>query len=370
MDLELTDDQLELRATIHSVLARESPIALARALTEATTDTEPLWATMVELGWPALTVPEAFGGIGLGAVEAAVLCEELGMVVAATPLLPTITQFVPMVLACGNEQQQQLWLSAVAAGDCRATLGIAESTGSFDPNHTAATAQRSNDGSTYTLSGTKRFVLEADHCDVIAVTVRVDDGIAFAIIDAAACAVTRTETLDATRSYCDVELAGIVLPADRICIPTDTTAIRDVIEYATLALALETVGVCSSIFDITLEYAKQREQFGVPIGSFQSMKHKFADLVVLLERARALGYFAALCIAERDERRHLAIAAAKAAAGDAQKACSKEGIQIHGGIGYTWEHDMHLYIRRAKSNDQLFGTAAMQRAEIANLLNV
>jgi alkylation response protein AidB-like acyl-CoA dehydrogenase len=136
------------------------------------------------------------------------------------------------------------------------------------------------------------------------------------------------------------------------------------------ALALETVGLCQSIFDVAIEYARQREQFGVPIGSFQAIKHKFADMIVALERARATGYLAALCISEGDDRAAINTSAAKAAAGDCQRKLGKEGIQILGGIGYTWEHDMHLYVKRAKANEALFGTAMHHRARIADLLGV
>ena len=139
---------------------------------------------------------------------------------------------------------------------------------------------------------------------------------------------------------------------------------------ATTALAVETVGAAQTIFDVTLAYAKQREQFGVPIGSFQAIKHKFADMLIALERARATGYFAALTIAEDDDRRALATSTAKAAAGDCAALLAKEGIQIHGGIGYTWEHDMHLYVRRVKSSALLFGNAAQHRARVADLIGL
>jgi alkylation response protein AidB-like acyl-CoA dehydrogenase len=142
------------------------------------------------------------------------------------------------------------------------------------------------------------------------------------------------------------------------------------VEEATVALALETVGTCQAIFDMTLDYAKNREQFGVPIGSFQAVKHKFADMYVALERARATAYFAAVTIAEDDERRTVATSMAKAAVGDAQRLIAQEGIQTLGGIGYTWEHDMHLLVKRAKSGDALFGTAADHRAKVADHLGI
>ncbi len=368
MDLELTEEQLALRATISAVLTRESPIGLARAITETQCSTSALWSTFVELGWPALTVPERAGGIGLGAVEIAVLCEELGKVIASTPLLATITQFAPLVLECGDESQQNRWLSAIAQGTCRGTGAIAEATGSFDPRLATATATATDNG--YRLHGTKRYVMQADECDEIACTVKVGGAARVVIVEAHRARITPIRTLDATRSFCDVCIDDISIDSDRMLASESLDSLNDAIEVGAMALAMETVGACNSIFDITLEYAKQREQFGVPIGSFQAIKHKFADLVIALERARSLGYFASLCIAERDDRRHLAVAAAKAAAGDAQRAFAQEGIQIHGGIGYTWEHDMHLYVKRIKSNEQIFGNAATQRSKIADLLRV
>src|SRR5439155_2861907 len=142
-------------------------------------------------------------------------------------------------------------------------------------------------------------------------------------------------------------------------------ALSRAVEQATVALALDAVGACQSIFDIALDHAKQREQFGVPIGSFQAIKHKLADMLVALEKARATAYFAALTIAEDDDRRALAASMAKAAAGDCQRLIAEEGIQLLGGIGYTWEHDMHLYVKRAKTGDALFGTAHHHRAKVA-----
>jgi alkylation response protein AidB-like acyl-CoA dehydrogenase len=178
---------------------------------------------------------------------------------------------------------------------------------------------------------------------------------------------------DGTRSLAAVELDGVRVGSDRLLGepgPSTTSAIHRAAEEAALAMALEAVGTCQSVFDVTLEYAKHREQFGVPIGSFQAIKHKFADMLVALERARATAYFAALTIAEDDERRSLAVSTAKVAAGECQRLFAKEGIQIHGGIGYTWEHDMQLYVRRIRTDAQLFGTDADHRVRIAELLDL
>jgi len=171
-----------------------------------------------------------------------------------------------------------------------------------------------------------------------------------------------------------VRLDAVRVDRDRVLGGPGTASVasglRRAIEASTVALALEMVGTAQTIFDITLDYAKQREQFGVPIGSFQAIKHKFADMMIALERARSTGYFAALTITEDDPRRATATSVAKAAAGDCQRLLAKEGIQIHGGIGFTWEHDMHLYVKRMKSGEPLFGTSSAHRAQIAEQLGV
>ncbi len=375
MDLELDTDQEELRMSIRAVLAKESPIAVARAMVETGRAPDELWDTMTALGWPALTISEADGGIGLGPIEAAVLAEELGRVMAAGPLLATVTQYVPTVREAGTSEQRTRFLGAVARGEARGAFALAEASGSYDPTDVAATATR--DGDALVLGGTKCFVIEAAAADEIAVVVRLagttgDNGITVVVVPASDVSVVPVRTLDGSRAVAHVPLDGVRVGTERVLGTgaSAANAVRRAGEEAAVALALETVGTCQTIFDITLEYAKNRRQFGVPIGSFQAIKHKFADMLIALERARATGYYAALTIAEDDERRTLAAAVAKATAGDCQSLLCKEGIQIHGGIGYTWEHDMHLYVKRAKSNDAFFGATAWHRSRIASLLEI
>jgi alkylation response protein AidB-like acyl-CoA dehydrogenase len=375
VELELSTDQEELRDSIRAVLAKESPVAVARAMVETGNAPDGLWATMTELGWPALTVPHEFGGIGLGPIEAAVLAEELGRVIAPGPLLATVTQYVPVVHEVASAEQQSRFLGAVGRGEVRGAFALAEASGSYDPAEVTATAHR--DGDTFVLAGTKCFVIEAAASDEIAVVVRLtgsfgDDGVMVVIVPRDAVAVRAVRTIDGSRAVGHVVLDGVRVGLDRVLGTAGSAAhgVRRAVEEAAVALALETVGTCQTIFDITLDYAKNRRQFGVPIGSFQAIKHKFADMLIALERARATGYFAALTIAEDDDRRTLAAAVAKAAAGDCQRLLAKEGIQIHGGIGYTWEHDMHLYVKRAKSNDGFFGDSAWHRSRIASLLGI
>ncbi len=376
MQLEFTEEQDELRAGVRSVLERECPIALIRSIVEGDGNADALWKHMVDLGWPALTVPKWAGGLGLGAVELAVVVEELGRVMAPGPLLATTSQFVPAVREAGDAVQQARFLATVAEGECTGSLALAEPGCGYDPAHVAATA--SPDGAAWRLAGTKVAVVDGATVDEIVVVARVpgtsgDDGVGAFVVPRGELAATPIAGLDPSRGLTTFVLDAVTIPGDRMLgEPGAETAaaVRRAVEEATAALALETVGTCQTIFDVTLEYAKERRQFDVPIGSFQAIKHKFADMAIMLERARATGYFAALTIAEDDDRRALAASTAKAAAGDCQQRVAKEGIQIHGGMGYTWEHDMHLYVRRVKTNAQLFGTTPDHHARIAGLLGV
>jgi alkylation response protein AidB-like acyl-CoA dehydrogenase len=312
----------------------------------------------------------------MGAVELAVVVEELGRVLAPGPFVATVTQFAPVVAEAGSPDQQERFLGGVAAGEMTGTLALVEANGSIDVGRVAATATR--DGHGFVLEGTKAMVVDAPTADEIVVVARTPgtsgaDGVGAFVVPRADVGVEPVEPLDPSRPLGRVTLGGVRVTADRVLGepgPATATAVGRAVEMAVTALAVETVGAAQAIFDITLAYAKQREQFGAPIGSFQAIKHKFADMLVALERARATSYFAALTIAEDDERRALAASMAKAAAGDCAALLAKEGIQIHGGIGYTWEHDMHLYVRRVRSSSLLFGNAAQHRARVADLIGL
>jgi len=376
MELEFTDEQDELRDGVRALLSRECPMSLVRSVIEDGTSADGLWKQMVDLGWPALTIPEEHGGLGLGAIELAVVVEELGRVVAPGPFIPTVSQLVPVVRETASAEQQARLLAAVAEGSLTGTLALEEPGVAFDPAGVRACATTKGDG--WELAGTKHGVLGAVGVDEIAVVARVagttgDDGIGVFLVAADDLEISPVAALDMTRSLANITLDGVTVKADRVLGepgPATAAGLRRAIEEAIVAISLETVGTCQTILDVTLEYAKQREQFGVPIGSFQAIKHKFADMLIALERARATGLFAALTIAEDDERRSIAASTAKVAAGDCQRLLAKEGIQIHGGIGFTWEHDMHIYVRRVKTGGQLLGTGADHRARIADLLGI
>ena len=370
MDLEFSSEQEDLRRSIRTVLEDACPIGLVREVVEKGTGADRLWARQVELDWPALTVPEAGGGIGLGFVELTVLVEELGRAIAPGPLFATMTQFAPLVRESGDPEQQAEVLGPVAASGRSGTVAVAEAGVGWDLERLAATATPDGDG--WLLEGTKHWVLDGDVADDVAVVARMSESsrLAVFVVPGADLLVVPMRALDGSRSLATVTLDGCRVPARRCLQQGGERGIGRAFEEATVAMATETVGTCQSIFDIALQYAKDRHQFGVAIGSFQAVKHKFADMLVAVERARALAYFAAATIAEDDPRRSLAAAMAKAAAGDAQQLLAQEGIQCLGGIGYTWEHDMHLYVKRAKTNGALLGGGAAHRKRVAELLSL
>jgi alkylation response protein AidB-like acyl-CoA dehydrogenase len=375
MDFEFTEDQQELRDSARAFLEKECPISLVRRLVEEDDPPEALCKAMVQLDWPALTIPENLGGLGLGWVELGVVLEELGRVIAPGPFLATQTQFTPAVREAGSVDQQQRWLGPVARGELRGTIAVAEEDGDWEPDAVRATARR--DGDDWVLEGAKHYVVDGTTAEEFVVATRLADtvgsaGITLFVVPRSAVRAERLSVLDASQELATVHFDAVRVQSDRLLgEPGESrTALQRATEEAVAAIAMTTLGTCQTIFDMTLEYAKFREQFGVPIGSFQAVKHKLADMYVGLERARAVCYFAALTIAEEDERRTLAVSMAKAAVGECQRLVVQDGLQLHGGIGYTWEHDLHLFLKRAKSGDAQFGTAADHRARVAELIGL
>jgi alkylation response protein AidB-like acyl-CoA dehydrogenase len=375
VDLELSDDQRELQTSVRAVLERECPPSLVRAVIEDGKAVDELWARMVELDWPALTVPESDGGIGLGFVELAVVAEELGRVLAPAPFLATAGQFVPALRAAGSPEQCRRFLGAVARDGIVGTVAVAEASGSWDADDVSTTA--TGDGGSWVLSGEKHFVFDGARADELVVAARLagtagDDGISLFVVPQESVRTVPMNDLDASRQYATVVLDDTRVDSDRVLGEPGTAApaLRRAIDEATAALSAEMVGTCQAIFDIVHRYVGEREQFGVKIGSFQAIKHKLANMFVALESARATAYFAALTVAEDDDRRALAIATAKASVGDCQKLIAQEGIQCLGGIGYTWEHDMHMYVKRVKTTAAMFGSGAVHRARVAEMIGL
>jgi alkylation response protein AidB-like acyl-CoA dehydrogenase len=370
MDLELSDDEAELRDNVRSVLQGICPASVVRSAFDGDDVRSTIWRQMVDLGWPALTIPEEHGGLGLGVVEQVLVAEELGRAVVPSPLLATATQFTPAVRELGGPVAGAL-LEAVAAGERTGALALAED-GRWDVAGVETSARQ--DGHRWILDGTKHAIVDGATADEILVVARGPDGLgAFLVEQGAGRAVPRT-VLDPTVPVADLHLDGVVVEEERVVgRPGDAgvaRALRRSTEEAVVAMAAMTVGVCRRIFEVTVEYSKSREQFDRPIGSFQALKHRMADMYLSVERATALVYFAALTISEDSPERSLAVAAAKVAAGDCQRLVVEDGLQLHGGIGYTWEYDLHFLLKRAKTGDSLLGSRMAHRVHMATLLGL
>ena len=357
MDFQLTDEQVALQEIAREVVERECPAKLVRAVVEDDADTDALWSTLVGLEWPGLTVPAEQGGSGATAVELAVLLEQLGWAADPSPFLATTTQHLPLVAEAFSGAVRNERLAAIAGGSPgAAALEAGEITVTKEANG-------------WYLGGKAHHVLDADRADELAMVVCTDLGMGVALIPRTEVTVTREPSVDASLRLCTVEFHGLELPADRLVAGPDVSwSIERANHWALTGLSASMVGAAQRTFDLVLEHIKTRHQFGQPIGGFQAVKHMAVDVHVALERARALVQFAALASAEDDDRRTLAASLAKAAAGDAQRISSQHGIQLFGGLGYTWENDLQLFIRRAKVGEMLLGSAHEHRVQASRIV--
>jgi alkylation response protein AidB-like acyl-CoA dehydrogenase len=305
--------------------------------------------------------------LGLGFLDVGIVVEEMGRVVAPSPLLATVTQFAAAVRAAGSTYG----LSEVAAGHRTGTLAIAER-GRWEPAAVATAAVPA--GSGWRLTGTKSHVLDGATADELVVVARGAGGLGLFVVPGPAVTATVPALVDPTMALATVSLDAVEVSGERVLVepgdPGAEAVVARVLDEATAALCLTTVATCRAIFEATVDYAKVREQFGRPIGSFQALKHRLADCYLAVERASALAYFAALTVAEDDARRPLAVAMAKAAAGDCAELLTRDGLQLHGGIGFTWEHDLHFFLKRAVVGELLFGSASFHRARVAQQLGL
>ena len=366
MEFEFTEDQLELQRAVRDVLDAEAPPELARAVADGESDAADFWRTLVGLEWPAMALPAEAGGLGYGWVELAIVLEELGRHAAPGPFMATVTQFAPLIAEAATRSQAAELLAPLAAGRTTGTIAVDEGSGTWDPDNVQATARR--EGDDLVLSGTKHYVLDGATAGEIAAAVRLDGELRIVLVPGSAVQAVEVVPIDPGVRHASVTLDGVRVPAGRMLGHSDATAaVRRALEESVAAVSAVTVGACQRIFDIINAYAKERVQFGVPIGSFQAVKHKLADMYRDIERARVLVYYAALTLAEDHPDRTLAASMAKAAAGEAQRLCVQDGLQLAGGIGYTWEHDLHLFLRRAKVGELHFGSASHHRRNVARL---
>ena len=378
MDFGFNQEQELLRNTARKFLENECTSEFVRArMAEPAGVTDAFWTKLAEQGWTGLVYPEEFGGTGLGFVDLTVLMEEMGRAVMPGPFFSTLLGGLT-ILEAGSAAQKKEWLTKIAAGEAKAALAFTEPNARWDAAAVAVTAREA--GGKFTLGGTKLFVLDAHVADVIVVVARTreskrpEEGLSMFLVPKGARGLTvkLLPTMDQTRKLCEVKFEDVVVGADALLGTRDGAwaPLARVLDRATVALCAEMCGGAQRVLDMTTEYAKIRIAFGKPIGSYQGVKHRAADMLVESENAKSLTYYAAWAVDENVPEAPLAASMAKAYASDAFRKIAGAGIQLHGGIGFTWEHDLHLYFKRAKSSEFTFGDATYHRERVAQLINL
>jgi alkylation response protein AidB-like acyl-CoA dehydrogenase len=325
---------------------------------------------MADLGWFGMAIPEAYGGIGYGFVEVTVLMEEMGKKLLPSPYLSSVVLGANAILNAGTEDQKKDLLGGIADGTTRAALAFVEPSGKWELDSIETSA--SGSGDSWTITGDKSYVIDGATANLLVVAARTSGGgISLFTVDPDADGVERTplQTLDMTRKQAKISFNNA--PAKLLGSEgAGAEALTKTLDQAAAALSAEMVGGSQACLDASTTYAKERYQFGRPIGSFQAIKHKCANMLMEVEMARSAAYYAGWAAAEDPDELPLAASLAKAYCSDAYFHAAAENIQIHGGIGFTWEHDAHLYFRRAKSSEIYLGDATYHRELVAQKLGV
>jgi alkylation response protein AidB-like acyl-CoA dehydrogenase len=376
MDFAFSEEQDMLRSSTRDFLAKECSSKVVRKLMEAPgAYDEALWRKIAGLGWTALGIPEQYGGVGTF-LDLIVVLEEAGRALMPGPFFATMGLAVPALIEAGTEAQKKEVLGAIAQGSARATLALTEPSGRWDAGAVTLSAKPSGGG--WKLDGVKLFVPDAEAADYMVVAARTrgegEDGISLFLVKGRppGMKVTPLKTLDMTRRWSEVRFDGVTLDADSLMGPADKAwpHLKRALEWGTAALCAEMVGGTQKVLETSTEYAKTRHQFGKPIGIYQAVSHKLADMLVLSESGRSATYYAAWTVDADAADRSLAASMAKAYVSDAYRKVAGDGIQVHGGIGFTWEHDMHLYFKRAKSSEVTLGDATYHRELVAQALDL
>jgi len=379
VNFAFSEEQEELRRSVRRFLEGKSPIPEVRRLMETTDGyDEAVWAQMgKELGLQSLHIPEAYGGQGYSFVELVVVLEEMGRALLCAPYYASVCLAANAIGNAGTEEEKQALLPGIASGDTIATMAFTEPNGRWDASGITMEAVPASDGAGgYTLTGTKMFVLDGHSAGLVVVAARRPgtegtDGISFFTVDGGAEGLTRTPlpTMDQTRKQAKLEFAGV--PAKLMGEEgAGWPALSKTLDQAAVCLCAEMVGGAQRVLDMSVEYAKVRIQFGRPIGSFQAIKHKCADMLLEVESAKSAAYYAGWAAAEDNDELPVVASLAKAYCSDAYFHAAAENIQIHGGIGFTWEHDAHLYFKRAKSSEILLGDATYHRELLAQRIGI
>jgi alkylation response protein AidB-like acyl-CoA dehydrogenase len=366
MNFAFSEEQEELRRIVRQFLDAKSSEAEVRRLMETTEGYDPqVWTQMAnELGLQSLIVPEEYGGQGFGFVELTVVLEEMGRRLLPAPFFSTVFA-TNLLLHAGDDAAKKELLPGIASGETIATVAFTEESGKWDESGITMEATGSK------LNGTKMFVLDGHTANVILVAARTGKGVSLFQVAGDAAGLTRTPlaTMDQTRKQAKLEFNDV----DAKPIGTEGEGwdvLQKVLDLAVVALAAEQVGGAQFVLEMAVQYAKDRVQFGRPIGSFQAIKHKCADMLLEVESAKSAAYYAGWCASELNDELPSVASLAKAYCSEAYFHAAAENIQIHGGIGFTWEHPAHLYFKRAKSSELLFGDPTYHRELLAQRIGI
>ncbi len=373
MDFAFTPEQEMLRDAVRGYLDEKMPLRRVRELMETEEGFDRgVWSEMAGMGWQAMAIPEAYGGAGFSFFELGILMEEMGRSLTPGPFLSSVVLGGEAVLLAGSEEQKQAVLPGIASGERLATLALVEASGSWEPDRVETTARR--DGDAIVIDGEKRHVLDGHVADTLVVVARGEEGPELYLVERTSPGVTaeRIETMDMTRKQATVRLEGVRVGEDaRLGAPGSAgPLLARLFDRAAVALAFEQVGGAQRCMEMSVEYAQQRYQFGRPIGSFQAIKHKCADMLVAVESARSAAYYAGWAASADEDELRIVAPLAKSTCSDAYFSVAAETIQVHGGIGFTWEHDAHLYFKRAKTDELLFGDPVRWRGILADRLEL
>jgi alkylation response protein AidB-like acyl-CoA dehydrogenase len=356
MQFGLSESQEFLKESARKFFAGECPSAEMRRLMETDTAYDAvLWAKLVHQGYTGIIFPEAYGGVGLGKVELMLLMEEAGRALLPGPFFSTVALAGSVLDAVASPTHKQKHLAPICRGDARTTVAVLESNASWNPRDVQLTASNGK------LTGEKYFVSDAAVADFIIVIAH--NGVFVVDSKAPGLKISPMNAMDLTRKLYVVEFNDT--PAEEI---GTTSNLARAFDVAAAALSAELVGGMQRTLDITVEYAKTRKQFGKPIGTFQAVQHQCADMYLETESARSAVYYAGWALEENSSDAAIAVSIAKMYASDAARTVGNRGIQIHGGMGFTWENDVHLYYRRAKASETAFGDATFHRERIASVV--
>jgi alkylation response protein AidB-like acyl-CoA dehydrogenase len=371
VNFDFDEDQEELRSTVRRFLERSSAEPEVRRLMATDLGYDPaVWEQMAaQLGLHGLAIPEEYGGAGFSFVELGVVLEEMGRVLLCAPFFASVVLAAELLKALGDEQARKDYLPGIASGETIATVALTEDDGQWQSSSVATRAVQ--DGGAWRLTGTKTFVPDGASAGLFLVVARTDGGIGVFAVDGEAEGLSRQAlpTMDQTRKQARLEFDSVQarLLGDA---GDGWPAVSRMLQVAAVGLAAEQVGGAQRALEMAVEYAKLREQFGRPIGSFQAIKHKCASMLVAVESMKSAAYYGLWAVASGDDELPVVSSIAKVCCSDGYTMVTSENIQIHGGIGFTWEHPAHLYFKRARSSRVLLGGPDYHRDLIARLAGI